>query len=103
MKVVLSYDEFVSEGAKVAPEVAIAQNIANTAKKVQDLQKDIVEEPEKRIITQAKIQVELEKIDALHAKKKLMTAQEFEEQRKVREKTKALRDKATEASRKAKK
>lgn len=103
MEKVLSYNEFISEGAQVAPEVAIAMSIASTAQKLKDLKTDMMEEPEKRVITQAKMEVELEKIDAFNAKKRLMTAQEFEEQRKEREKVKALRDKAAESIKKAKK
>jgi hypothetical protein len=103
MEKVLSYNEFISEGAEVAPEIAIAMSIAATAQKLKALKTDMMEEPEKRVITQAKMEVELEKIDAFNAKKKLMTAQEFEEQRKEREKVKALRDKAAESRKKAKK
>ena len=104
MAKVLSYEDFLNEGKPyVDPKVAIQQNIAKQAVKVAELKKDIAEEPEKAVLTKAKIAVELEKIDAMKAKKNLLTAKDFEEQRKEREKAQALRDKASEAARKANK
>ena len=103
MSNVLSFEDFLNEGKPyVDPKVKIQQNIAKQASKVADLKKEVVKEPEKAIITKAKIAVELEKIDSMIAQKNLLNAKDFEEQRKAREKANALRDKASEAARKAK-
>lgn len=101
MKKVLTFSEFLAEGAAVvSPHIKIAKNIAATVNKVAALKKAIVEAPEKRVITTAKIQVELEKVDALQAQKTLLSAQDFEEQRAEREKVAKLRDKVASANKK---
>jgi hypothetical protein len=95
MKPVLRYEDFLKEHVGyVAPEIAIAKGIYTQNVKINDLKKDMMEKPEQRNLIQAKIEVELEKIDSLQAKKNLLTAKEFEEQRKEREKAKKLREKA---------
>lgn len=92
---VLSYSEFLAEGAAINPAVKIAQNIAGVAVKVATLKKEIVEAPEKRVITTAKIGVEIAKLSALNAQKVLLNAKDFEEQRSERAKLAKLRDKAS--------
>lgn len=96
MNKVLSYEDFTNESFKafVSPEIVIAQGIAKTNEKIAALKKEMMEKPEQRDFILAKIQVELEKIDALTAKKNLLTAKEFEVQRKEREKAQKARDKA---------
>jgi len=102
MKHLHTFDGFLNEVAKpyVDPHVAIAQNIAATYAKIADLKKLILDKPEQRDFTMAKIQVELEKIDMLQAKKNMLAAKDMEEQRKEQEKMEKLRDKAAAARQK---
>jgi len=102
MKHIHTFEHFLNEVIKpyVDPHVAIAQGIAATNAKIGDLKKAMMEKPEQRDFTMAKIQVELEKIDMLQAKKNMLVAKDMEEQRKEREKLKKMRDKARDAANK---
>lgn len=101
MKPIKTFEEFMAESAKapaVPPMIAISQGISAQTAKISDLKKEIAEKPEQRDYIVAKIQVELEKIDSLNAKKNLLVAKDFETKRKEMEKAKDLREKAAAAA-----
>jgi len=102
MKHVHTFEGFLIEVVKpyVDPHTVIAQSIAATNAKITALKKDMMDKPEQRDFTMAKIQVELEKIDMLQAKKNMLAAKDIEEERKEREKLKKLRSKAADARKK---
>lgn len=97
MKHLHTFDDFLNEKIMkpvISPELQFAQGIAGTNEKIAALKLQMAEKPEQRDFILAKIKVELEKIDSILAKKNLLTAKEFETQRKEREKGQKLRDKA---------
>ena len=95
---VKTFEEFMSEAADVPPMIAFSQGISASKVKIADLKKEIAEKPEQRDYIVAKIQVELEKIDSLNAKKNLLIAKDSEAKRKEMEKAKSIREKAAAAA-----
>lgn len=99
-KPVKTFEEFIFEEAAVSPMIVISQGVSAQNAKISALKKEMSEKPEQRDYIVAKIQVELEKIDSLHAKKNLLIAKDSEAKRKEMDKAKKLREKAAAAAKK---
>ena len=102
MKHIHNFESFINEaaGPVVAPEVAMRMNAQASMAKIADLKKEMMDKPEQRDFIEAKIKVEMEKLDMIVAKKNLLTAKEREELRKTRDKARAAAEKEKAAVRK---
>jgi len=102
MKHIKTFESFLNEavGPPVSPEVAIRMSAQATMNKIADLKNELREKPEQRDFIEAKIKVEMEKLDVIIAKKNLLTAKEREEIRKEKEKARAQMEKEREKIRK---
>jgi hypothetical protein len=102
MKHIPTFESFLNEayGPPVSPEVGMRMSAQAAMTKINDLKKELLDKPEQRDFIEAKIKIEMEKLDMIVAKKNLLTAKEREEIRKDKEKARSAMEKEKEKLRK---